>query len=136
VNIKIKYGNTYEFIFFHQEVCHRYWPQGKKSPEEFGQFTVTITSQDIQNGYILRKMDVVETVDENKTNKFSVIHVQYLQWSEGGVPNTTATALEISDLVQKIQMSTGNKPVVVMCKYVCEGDWAGITFSGGIFSVK
>ena len=116
--------NSENVCVFPKEVCHRYWPQGKGSPEEFGQFSVTITSQDIQTVYIMQKMDVAEMANESKTNKFSVIHIQYLQWSEGGVPSTTATVLEIADLVQKIQMSTGNRPVVVMCKYVERGrDW-------------
>ena len=94
---------------------------GQREPEEFGQFSVTITSQDIQTVYIMRKMDVAEMANKSKTNKFSVIHIQYLQWSEGGVPSTTATVLEIADLVQNIQISTGNRPVVVMCKYVERG---------------
>ena len=82
----------------------------------------------------MRKMDVAEMANESKTNKFSVIHIQYLQWSEGGVPSTTATVLEIADLVQKIQMSTGNRPMVVMCKYVERGwGWLAGWLAGWLF---
>ncbi len=30
----------------------------------------------------------------------------------------TSPVLEIANLVQKVQMASGNKPIVVMCKYV------------------
>ena len=77
-----------------------------------------MASQVIQTGYIIRKIEVVDKLKES--NSCSVTHIQYLQWPEGGVPGTTSTVLEIADLVQKIQMGTGNKPVVIMCKYVTE----------------
>ena len=49
---------------------------------------------------------------------YSVTQFQYLRWPEESAPNTTSTILEIANLVQKVQMSTGNKAIIVMCKSV------------------
>ena len=38
-------------------------------------------------------------------------HIQYLRWMEDSVPMITSPVLEISILVQKVQMGSGNKPI-------------------------
>ena len=46
----------------------------------------------------------------------TVTQFQYVEWPEDGVPQSTTGVLEVANLVQKVQMSSGNKPIVVMCK--------------------
>ncbi len=97
-----------------------YWPAAKGSCETYGKYTVTLTSQKNTNDYIVRKMDISESQSGMSVAQsgFSVTHIQYLRWMEDSVPMITSHVLEIANLVQKVQMGSGNKPIVVMCKYV------------------
>ena len=65
-------------------------------------------------------MDISESQSRTSVSQsgFSVTHIQYLRWMEDSVPMITSPVLEIANLVQKVQMASGNKPIVVMCKYV------------------
>ena len=47
---------------------------------------------------------------------FTVTQFHYLKWPEDSVPQTTTGVLEVANLVQKVQMATRNKAIVVMCK--------------------
>ena len=68
------------------------------------------------NGDItIRKMEIVESQAKKPTG-FTVTQFHYTKWPEEGVPQSTTGVLEIDDLIQKVQMSTGNKAIVVMCK--------------------
>ena len=94
-------------------MCHQYWPLGRGSSETYGKYTVTLCSQEISNDeYIIRKMEISESQD----NAFTVNQFQYLKWLEDGVPQSTTGVLEVANLVQKVQMGSGNKAIVVMCK--------------------
>ena len=73
--------------------------------------------------YVVRKMEMSETrarvsIGSAKQSQsvFTVTQFQYLSWPEEGVPQTTTGVLEVANLVQKVQMGTGNKAIVVMCK--------------------
>ncbi len=66
----------------------------------------------------MRKFEIVEKQSRMSVTPTgtSITQFQYLRWQENAVPNSTSAILEIANLVQKVQMSTGNKPIVVMCK--------------------
>ncbi len=97
----------------------QYWPPAKGSSETYGNYGVQLTSLKKTNDYIVRKMDISESQSRMSVSqsKFSVTHIQYLKWMEDSVPMITSPVLEIANLVQSIQMGSGNKPIVVMCKY-------------------
>lgn len=99
-------------------MCHRYWPQGKGSSETYGKLTVTLIDQKVFSEYVMRKLEVVENQARMSLTPiaFSVTQFQYLRWPEDTVPHATSTVLEIANLVQKVQMSTGNKSILVVCK--------------------
>ena len=99
-------------------MCHRYWPQGKGSSETYGKLTVTLTDQKDFTEYFMRKLEITEHQPRMSVTStgFSVTQFQYLSWPEESVPNTTSTILEIANMVQKVQMNTGNKSIIVMCK--------------------
>ena len=101
-------------------MSHRYWPLGKGSSETYGKLTVTLTDQKAFNEYVMRKLEITEDQPRMSVTPtgYSVILFQYLSWPEESVPNTTSTILEIANLVQNVQMSTGNKNITVMCKSV------------------
>ena len=101
-------------------MSHRYWPQGKGSTETYGKLTVTLTDQKAFSEYVMRKLEITEHQPRISVmpTGYSVTQFQYLSWPEESAPNTTSTILEIANLVQKVQMSTGNKTIIVMCKSV------------------
>ncbi len=99
-------------------MCHRYWPQGKGVIQEYGKLAVTFKDQNAFSEYVARKFEIVENQTRMSVapTGTSITQFQYLRWQENSVPNSTTAILEIANLVQKVQMSTGNKPIVVMCK--------------------
>ncbi len=101
-------------------LSEEYWPATEGSRETYGKYTVILTSQTNSNDYIVRKMDIAESQSMAFTSStgFSVTHIQYLKWTKDSVPTITSPVLEIANMVQNIQIGSGNKPIVVMCKYV------------------
>ena len=79
---------------------------------------MTLAAQKAFSEYVMRKLEVTE--DQSRMSLtptgFSVTQFQYLRWPEECVPHVTSTVLEIANLVQKVQMCTGNKAILVMCK--------------------
>ena len=50
-----------------------------------------------------------------KNDGFVVTQFHLTEWPPNKVPNT-GTLIEMLDMVTKNQMSTGNRPITVMCK--------------------
>ena len=80
---------------------------------------VTLVKQEEHSDYIIRTL----TLSEINTNKitasemgFTVTQFEYLKWPEDNAPQVTSSILEIANQVQKVQISTGNNVIVVMCK--------------------
>ena len=64
-------------------------------------------------------MEVTESSQSSmsvSSSGFTVTQFQYTAWPEDDVPQSTTGVLEVANLVQKVQMNTGNKPIVVLCK--------------------
>ena len=88
------------------------------SSENYGKYTVTLTKQEVNSDYIVRKMDITDSQSKMAVSSsgFTITQFQFLKWPEDGVPQSTTGVLEVANLVQKVQMNTGNKAIVVMCK--------------------
>ncbi len=99
-------------------MCHRYWPEAQGSSEEYGKLSVKMSDQKVFDDFVLRKLEITENQGRQSVTPtgFSITQFQFLKWQENAVPNTISAILEIANLVQKVQMSTGNKPIVIMCK--------------------
>ena len=99
-------------------MCHPYWPKSKGKSEKFGKYMVTLLSQEVESDYTIRKLEILEKtkMSVSAENGFTVTQFQYVKWPEDGVPLVTSPVLEIANLVQKVQMGSGNKAIVVMCK--------------------
>ena len=63
-------------------------------------------------------MDIREyqSKDSISPSSFTITQIHYVKWPEDNIPQTTTAVLEIANLVQKVQIMSGNKPIVVMCK--------------------
>ena len=103
---------------FLQETFSPYWPTTRGSSQTYGKYAVTFTKQDVHGDFAIRKFDVTESQVRMSFSSagFTITQFQYTKWPEDGVPQTTTSVLEMANLVQKVQMSTGNKAIVVMCK--------------------
>ncbi len=79
-----------------------------------------MSDEKVFDDFVLRKLEIKENQGRQSVTPtgFSITQFQFLKWQENAAPNTTSAILEIANLVQKVQMSTGNKPIVVMCKWV------------------
>ena len=107
-----------QLYFLLQDVCHRYWPSDCESSESYGKYQVLLTSEETKDEYIVRNMDISDSQATMSPgdNGFTVTQFQYVRWPEDGVPQSTTGVLEMANLVQKVQMGSGNKAIVVMCK--------------------
>jgi protein tyrosine phosphatase len=102
-----------------QEVCHQYWPLGRGSSDTYGKYTITLTKQEIHGDYAIRKLEVIDSqksMTPSGPASLTVTQFHYMNWPADGVPQSTTGILEVANLVQKVQMSSGNKAIVVMCK--------------------
>ena len=63
-------------------------------------------------------MDICENQsrDSISPGSFTITQIQYVKWPEDSVPQETTAVLEIANFVQKVQIMSGNKAIVVMCK--------------------
>lgn len=100
-----------------EQTSQPYWP-AEESSKNYGNFSVTLLDQQLNDKLIIRKMKILEGQSKMSITTLSqtVTQFQYLDWAEENVPDNSYVVLEIANLIQKIQMSTGNKPIVVMCK--------------------
>ena len=83
--------------------------------------TVKKISQESRGDFIVRKFEV----DEKKHPKsslhrlktaFTVTQFEFLVWPDREMPHITSSIIELVDNVNKVQMGSGNRPMIVMCK--------------------
>ena len=93
---------------------------GRGASETYGKFSVTLTKHEICGDYVIRKLEITDSqllsVPPTGPASFTLTQFQYMKWPEDGVPQSTTGILEVANLVQKVQMGSGNKPIAVMCK--------------------
>ncbi len=71
----------------------------------------------------MRKYEITgvppKSLSANKTKlspSFVVSQFQYLEWKHSTVPDDTGPMIEMIEKVEKVQLSSGNKAITVMCK--------------------
>lgn len=105
-----------------QESSSPYWPSNTFSPVEYGKLTITKVAEQEFEDYVMRKFEVSGvpakslSASSNLSPSFAVTHYQYFNWAEEVAPKETSSVIEMVERVNKVQMSTGNKSITVMCK--------------------
>ncbi len=100
-----------------QKTCHRYWPKFQGSTEKYGSFNVTQQSFESLGDYSARKLAVsLAERDDPAEPPHVVTQFHFTRWTEKDPPQSTTALLEVVREVNSIQMASGNKPIVVMCK--------------------
>ena len=54
--------------------------------------------------------------NNNLSPSFVVTQFHYTSWQEGRVPSNTDSMIEMLNKIMKVQMTSGNKSITVMCK--------------------
>ena len=99
-------------------MCFLYWPSTVGNVQRYGQITVKMLSEDNYGDYNLRKFEI----NEDKTGvfgvktAFTVTQFHFLVWPEHETPPITSSIIELVDNVNRNQMRSGNRPMIVMCK--------------------
>ena len=82
----------------------------------YGKVEVKYVSQKTSTDYIIKEVELSEYRGTDKHETMTVTVFHYLRWPKNGSPQRTASLLEIIELVNKKQMSSGNRAITVMCK--------------------
>ena len=108
-------------LFLRQEACHTYLPASKGDCEVYGKTAVKLVSQDTSVDYVIRKLEIYEDgphpQSPTPSDQHTVTVFHFLRWPKHGCPRGTSALLELMEYINKTQMSSGNKPITVMCKY-------------------
>ena len=84
----------------------------------YGDFTVTQKSFEAFGDYVIRKLAVSMTSSEASSSEkpSTVTQFHFTRWTEKDHPQNCTSILDVIQEVNSVQMATGNKPIVVMCK--------------------
>ena len=104
----------------YQEMSSHYWPTEDKI-QTYGKVTVKKLSHEKRGDVVVRRFEVDEKKQKSSSfvdlkTAFTVTQFQYLVWMENENPPIASPLIEMVDSVNKIQMGSGNRPMVVMCK--------------------
>ena len=103
-----------------QQGSHRYWPKFKDVTETYGDFAVTQQSIEAFGDYVVRKLGVSKQASEATAvasePSLVVTQFHFTRWKAKEYPHHSASLLDLIQDVNRVQMNTSNKPIVVMCK--------------------
>ena len=105
---------------FQTDSLYHYWPGAEGTQQTYGKVSVRKILQENRENFIVRKFEVEEKrqmpyLASVKTG-FTVIQLQLLVWPELESPLNASSIIELVEHVNKVQMGSGNHPVIVMCK--------------------
>ena len=102
-------------------LCHEFLPHNKGTSELYGKVIVKIVSQEMTADLVIRYLELSEynprpqsITSRNTTASVTLFH--YLHWSKNSTPQGISALLDIMESVNRVQMSSGNKPITVMCQ--------------------
>ena len=102
-----------------QQASYRYWPKREGRTEEYGDCIVTHQSFEVHGDYIIRKLEVSKHYTHGATvtaESLKVTLFHFTQWKEKEHLRNNSSLLSLIEDVNRVQMNTNNKPIMVMCK--------------------
>jgi len=114
-------------------MCAEYWPNESAGSLHFGDYIVELLDAKEFNDHTKREFKLtLQTVrqtcltlsctcdcpQQQLSESHTVIQYHYTGWPEQGSPSTEAGMVDLIDQVVKRQQQSGNRPVVVHCRYV------------------
>lgn len=103
--------------------CEKYFPTADHPNLNFDDYTITLDNEEAMDNFIVRRLKLVKSGSETV---FPVLHVQYTEWPDFGVPESTEIFLHMLNYIKGEKVLTekdSDAPVVVHCS-------AGIGRSG------
>jgi protein tyrosine phosphatase len=93
-----------------QEECHRYWCN--TGAVAFGEYCVDLLVEEQQEGFIIRTLSVVH---EQLGEVRQVVQLHITNWAPDGHCSNLSSVIDVIAEMSKIQMRTGNHPILVHC---------------------
>ncbi|CAI8052146.1 Receptor-type tyrosine-protein phosphatase S [Geodia barretti] len=98
------------------EACHPFWPNNEGDTAWYGRVTVTLQSEILMGNFVSRTLllegdQVVGQEGEGRV----VTQFHMTDWPEHSQPVSTASVLELLDVVTNAQMNSGTRPITVLC---------------------
>ena len=98
-----------------------YWPTTEGVTKSYGQITVKLLLEEKYGDCDMRKFEVNEDKASHRgvvgvKTAFTVTQFHFLSWPEHEAPPITSSLIELINNVNKVQMGSGNRPMIVMCK--------------------
>ena len=109
-------------LYIIQEQSHEFLPNSRGDSETYGRVIVKLVDQEISTDLVIYYLEISEynPRPQSITSKCTVTPVtlfKYMHWSRlVCTPQGTSTLLELVGNINRVQMSSGNKPITVMCK--------------------
>nr|DBA14906.1 TPA: hypothetical protein GDO54_004183 [Pyxicephalus adspersus] len=114
-------------VYLKKTKCVPYWPDIDTGGKEFGRFWVELVSEHEAMEYKVRMLQV--SFLNNRSEIRDIIHYQYLNWPDHGVPSDPGGVLSFLGEVNRMQESIpGAGPIIVHCS-------AGIGRTGTIIVI-
>ena len=86
----------------------------------YGKVTVRKISRESFGDFVVRKFEIeekkLETSRLDVKTSFILTQFQLLVWPDRDTPHVTASLIELVGNVNKVQMGSVNRPMIVMCK--------------------
>ncbi|KAL6870837.1 hypothetical protein ACP4OV_014685 [Aristida adscensionis] len=113
---------------FDRVKCDEYLPL-RKDKEDFGNFTIKITKARKDGQLMLRRVEVQR--DESDL-VHSLLHIEYSEWPDHGVPNSTAA---VQQILKRLYYVPREHPIVAPEKAVVAHCSAGIGRTGAYITI-
>ena len=85
----------------------------------YGKIQVKLVSKETTADYVIQQLEVSEDKPHPQYSASSGVEqvmVKVSVWPKQGSPRGTAALLDLIQHINKTQMTSGNKPITVMCK--------------------
>lgn len=101
-----------------EKVCHKYWPNGVDRTIVYGKFKVKMLEENEGEEFTVRKFEMGEDspyMAPGAPDAVIVTQFHHTKWPERGTPTSPDSVLQMINSLLKIQMSTRNHAIVVVC---------------------
>jgi protein tyrosine phosphatase len=93
-----------------KEVCYQYWPSSGSLT--YGEFTVELVGEKSQTSSVVRTLSLLNT-KTREVHQVSQFHIT--NWASDGSCGDFKTVTSVLTDVIKVQMRTGNQPILMHC---------------------
>jgi len=90
--------------------CEQYWPSELQVPIEFGDFSITLSDEEVTKEITNRHLHIVKKSNNEKKDLWQL---HYTEWPDQGIPQVSTSFLKLIHLSN--EHNTSNSPIIVHC---------------------